>query len=171
MASCSKRCSEKQSGHNEIPGYMLAVTWHTRTYTYTYAYTTNSRLEGGYSRGDMPALMRFGGGPNAVAPIVTSWTACYACGPSSCPSWARGSPGHSYSLWVSPRWRGYLQVSRVSCQLSHHLTPASRVYLHTRPAGIFPHADSQQRRTAFSVCSSGCATPRVCQPCASYHRQ
>ena len=77
-----KRCSEKQSGYNKIPGYILAATWHTRIYTY--AYTTNSQLEGGYYRGDMPTLIRFGGGLNAVSPIVTSGTACCACGFPSC---------------------------------------------------------------------------------------
>lgn len=116
-----KRCSEKQSGYNKIPGHILAVTWHTRTYTYTYAYTTNSRLEGGYSRGDMPTLIRFGGGLNAVSPIVTSWTACCACGPSSCPSpsspsLSRGSFGSPCSSWVasSPPLRGQMQVSGIS---------------------------------------------------------
>ena len=73
-----KRCSKKQSGYNKIPGYILAATWHTRIYKYAY---TNSQLEGGYSRGDMPTLIRFGGGLNAVSPIVTSWTAWgRACG-------------------------------------------------------------------------------------------
>ena len=34
------KCSEKQSGHNQIPGYILAPTSPTRTYAYVY--TTNS---------------------------------------------------------------------------------------------------------------------------------
>ena len=65
-----------------------------------------------------------------------------------------------------------LQVGRVSCRIFHYsLAPASRVYLHTRPPGISPHAGSQQMRIAFSTCSSGRAAPRVYQPCACCRMQ
>ena len=88
------------------------------------------------SQGDLPTLIRFSGGLNAASPILTSWTACGACGPSSCrcpssPSCGRGSPVHTSPLWVvsSLRLRCQLQVAGVSCHIYCHFTLASRVYL------------------------------------------
>ena len=170
MASCGLKvwCIKQSRG---IQGYTgIYIYTHIRQANQSISHLYNlthltPRLEGGGSQGDVPTLIRFGGGLNALAPILTSWTAfgaCSACGPCTCPSpsylsCARGSPGHlsSSSSWVYPHLNGLMQIASAFWRTSPHSTLASQVHRRIRPLRTFPHASWPRRRTAVSAYSSG----------------
>ena len=131
MASCGLKvwCIKQSRGIQGYTGIYIytSITGHPVQHTSIQLDSRNSSTRRRVSQGDVPTLIRFGGGLNALTPILTSWAACGACGPFSCPfpsptSGGRGFPGHSCSSCVAspPPLEGQMLVAGVFFRTSSH---------------------------------------------------